>query len=241
MRKGKLQLITTRWLYITWSWSSSQTKLRVPHDRFTLNYGLGWLKSDSKKKLKNFITPDPINSIRVWFRFDQKPSKDHKPLRSIDLNITHYHVLKWSLMVSETIIEVQFSFDYIIQIRKVHHRTLGFLMQWFPILKAPILQNSMQFSYYERVFSNGNWCHWLCCMNKNTLRMTFTVWRATYFETEVYMQVCIQNYILSPLFIRVKIDFNMTLTQSFDLIMWFLERISLMESRTVTNLSVMSH
>ena len=99
----------------------------------------------------------------------------------------------------------------------------------------------MQFSYYERVFSNGNWCHWLCCMNKNTLRMTFTVWRATYFETEVYMQVCIQNYILSPLFIRVKIDFNMTLTQSFDLIMWFLERISLMESRTVTNLSVMSH
>ena len=71
--------------------------------------------------------------------------------------------------------------------------------------------------------------------------MTFTVWRATYFETEVYMQVCIQNYILSPLFIRVNIDFNLTLTQSFDLIMWFLERIPLMGSSTVMNLSVLSH
>lgn len=148
-------------------------------------------------------------------------------------------------MVSETIIEVQFSFDYIIQKEKfiiepsLVSSCYDFL-SW-KHMQAPISQRSMQFSYYERVFSNGNWCHWLCCMNKNTLRMTFTVWRATYFETEVYMQVCIQNYILSPLFIRVKIDFNLTLTQSFDLIMWFLERIPLMESSTVMNLSVMSH
>lgn len=79
---------------------------------------------------RNFITPDLINSIRVWFRFDQKPSKDHKPLRSIDLNFIHYHVLKWSLMVSEIhrrIIEVDFD---IIEM-KVHHRTHGFAYLYY--------------------------------------------------------------------------------------------------------------
>ena len=131
-------------------------------------------------------------------------------------------------MVSESIIEVQFSFDYIIQTRKK-----------FSIEPSVLLCNGFSsLNGYEQVFfavscnlnitkglsRTENSYHWLCCMNKNTLRMTFAAWRATYFETEVYMQVCIQNYILSPLFIRVKIDFNLTLTQSFDSIIWLLER-----------------